>query len=132
MCAVCRRAMSARTTCLLRVRVVATVRFGVHARRTQSLLLQHVVVVVEGARALVRTRVCAQGSRLEQHIGSASFAQLVMILIVATSMMMVGVSVVLEEYMHMRRYHLMQQCVIGFTGACAHRHTHTLQAYYLR
>jgi len=58
-------------------------------------------------------------------MGSAPFAQLLVVLIACTSTTMVVVSVVLEEYMHVRRYHLMQQCAIGFTGACGRAHTCT-------
>jgi len=57
-----------------------------------------------------------KGSRLERRIGSTAFAQLLVVLSAGTSVMMVIVSVVLEEYMQVRQYGLMQQCAIGFSG----------------
>jgi hypothetical protein len=49
---------------------------------------------------------------------------------------MVGVCVVLEEYMEVRQYHLMQQCAIGFSGSdspwTSHEHNMLTQVFYSR
>jgi len=57
-----------------------------------------------------------KGRRLEQRFGAKYFAFLLAVFSVLTSLVMIGVSVTLEEVLNFRDLHLMGQCAVGFSG----------------